>query len=84
MRIFAMTSGKPEKMASPMRKCPMFNSTICGRAAIVLALSTSIACAQQSPIEQALIAKLNLETSAGLQCSAALITLGPVDANSTV
>ena len=44
------------------------------RVAIVLALSTSIACAQQSPIEQALIAKLNLETSAGLQCSAALIT----------
>ena len=44
------------------------------RVAIVLALSTSIACAQQSPIEQALIAKLNLETSAGLQCSVALIT----------
>ena len=40
-RIAPIAAASPTKIASPIRKCPMFNSTSCGRAAIVRAVAWS-------------------------------------------
>ena len=40
-RIFRTLASSPMKMASPIRKWPMFNSTICGKPAMIRAVSKS-------------------------------------------